>query len=64
MNLTTIDISDVSDAQVGDEVIYISEDKYSPLSLEQQSVRANMIPYDMLVHLNKEMFRAISWGTK
>lgn len=64
MNLTTIDISDVLDAQVGDEVIYISEDKHSPLSLEQQSVRAQMIPYDMLVHLNKEMFRTVSWGTK
>lgn len=64
MNLTTIDISDVFDAQVGDEVIYINEDKHSPLSLEQQSVRANMIPYDVLVHLNKEMFRTVSWGTK
>lgn len=64
MNLTTIDISDIVDVQVGDEVIYISENKHSPLSLEQQSVRANMIPYDVLVHLNKEMFRTVSWGTK
>jgi alanine racemase len=64
MNLTTIDISDAPDAQVGDEVIYISEDKHSPLSLERQSERAQMIPYDVLVHLNKEMFRTVSWGTK
>ena len=64
MNLTSIDISGVPDIQVGDEVIYMSEDKHSPLSLEQQSVRAQMIPYDMLVHLNKEMFRTVSWGTK
>ncbi len=63
MNLTMIDISDV-DTQEGQEIIFISENKNSPLSLEQQAERAGMIPYDMLVHLNKEMFRTLSWGTK
>lgn len=63
MNLTTIDISDV-DAQEGQEIVFISEEKNSPLSLESQAERANMIPYDVLVHLNKEMFRTLSWGTK
>ena len=63
MNLTTIDVSDV-DAHEDQEVIFISEQKDSPLSLERQAERANMIPYDMLVHLNKEMFRTLSWGTK
>ena len=63
MNLTTIDISDV-DAQEGQEIVFISEEKNSLLSLERQAERANMIPYDMLVHLNKEMFRTLSWGTK
>ncbi len=63
MNLTMIDISDV-DTQEGQEIIFISENKNSPLSLEQQAERAGMIPYDMLVHLNKDMFRTLSWGTK
>jgi len=63
MNLTTIDISDV-DAQEGQEIVFISEEKNSPISLESQAERANMIPYDVLVHLNKEMFRTLSWGTK
>ena len=63
MNLTTIDISD-DDVKESQEVIFISEEKKSPLSLEQQAKRAGMIPYDMLVHLNKEMFRTLSWGTK
>ncbi len=64
MNLTAVDISDVPHVTVGDEVLYISEERDSPLSLERQSERAQMIPYDMLVHLNKEMFRTLSWGTK
>lgn len=64
MNLTVVDISDVSHVTVGDEVVYISEERDSALSLERQAERAQMIPYDMLVHLNKEMFRTLSWGTK
>lgn len=64
MNLTVVDISDVPHVAVSDEVIYISEERDSQLSLERQAERAQMIPYDMLVHLNKEMFRTVSWGTK
>lgn len=56
MNLTTIDISHI-DVCGGQEIMFISEDPDSPLSLVRQAERANMIPYDMLVHLNKEMFR-------
>jgi alanine racemase len=56
MNLTTIDISHL-DVSVGEKVIVIDENPASPVSLERQAVRAGMIPYDMLVHINKEMFR-------
>ena len=56
MNLTTIDITHC-DAWVGDEVVVIDENPASPISLLRQSERAQMIPYDMLVHLNKEMYR-------
>lgn len=58
MNLTTIDISHIS-ACVGDDVIVIDDDIHSPVSLLRQSERASMIPYDMLVHFNKEMYRSI-----
>lgn len=56
MNLTTIDITHC-DGCVGDEVVVIDENPLSPISLLQQSERAQMIPYDILVHLNKEMYR-------
>lgn len=64
MNLTTIDISHRADIHEHQEVTLISEDPLSPLSLERQSERAQMIPYDILVHMNKEMYRTISSGTK
>jgi len=59
MNLTTMDITELSEAKVGDEVIVIDENSRSPMSLLRQAERAQMIPYDMLVHINKEMFRTI-----
>lgn len=60
MNLTTIDISDIPDCAVGQEVVIFDENPASPVSLEKQATRANMIPYDMLVHINKEMYRTVS----
>lgn len=57
MNLTTIDMTHLPDVDVGNEVIVIHEERDSPVSLEKQAERAGMIPYDMLVHINKEMFR-------
>jgi alanine racemase len=56
MNLTTIDISHL-DVSVGEKVIVIDENPASPVSLERQAERTGMIPYDILVHINKEMFR-------
>lgn len=56
MNLTTIDITDAP-AQVGDEIVVIDENPDSPASLLRQSERMQNISYDMLVHMNKEMFR-------
>jgi alanine racemase len=57
MNLTTIDITQMTDVKIGDEVIFIDENNDSPVSLVRQAERAHMIPYDMLVHMNKEMYR-------
>lgn len=58
MNLTTIDLSHL-DVSIGEKVIVIDENPASPVSLERQAERAGMIPYDMLVHINKEMFRTV-----
>lgn len=57
MNLTTIDITHMTDVKIGDEVAVVSEDVESPVSLLRQVERAQIIPYDMLVHMNKEMYR-------
>lgn len=59
MNITIIDISEVSTPILGEEVIFISEDPTSPVSLEKQAEAIDVIPYDLLVHLNKEMYRKI-----
>lgn len=56
MNLTTIDVSHV-DATIGDDVVVIDENPDSPASLFQQGQKTGIILYDMLVHMNKEMFR-------
>lgn len=59
MNITMIDISKVADPVIGEEVTYISEDPGSSISLEKQAKAIGVIPYDLLVHLNKEMYRKI-----
>lgn len=56
MNLTTIDVSHI-EATVGDDVVVIDENSDSPASLFQQGQKTGTILYDMLVHMNKEMFR-------
>lgn len=57
MNITMIDISHVPEPTIGEEVVFISENPKSPVSLEKQAQMIETIPYDILVHLNKEMYR-------
>lgn len=59
MNITIIDITEVTQPHIGEEVVFISEDPLSPVSLEKQAQVIDVIPYDLLVHLNKEMYRKI-----
>ncbi len=47
----------ISDVHENQEVTIMSEDLLSPISLEHQAERVGMITYDMLVHMNKEMYR-------
>ncbi len=57
MNITMVDISHLPDPLTGEEVVFISEDPKSPVSLEKQAQVIGTIPYDILVHMNKEMYR-------
>jgi alanine racemase len=59
MNITIIDISKVPKPVIGESVVFISENTDSPISLEKQAHTIDTIPYDLLVHLNKEMYRKI-----
>lgn len=59
MNITIIDISKVPEPVISESVVFISEDPDSPISLEKQAHTIDTIPYDLLVHLNKEMYRKI-----
>lgn len=59
MNITVVDLTNVESPTIGEEVVYIHEDPSSHVSLEKQAKAINVIPYDLLVHLNKEMYRKI-----
>lgn len=59
MNITTIDISHIPEAAVGDKVVFIDEEFSSPVNLLRQAESAQTIPYDMLVHLHPTMFRTL-----
>jgi alanine racemase len=51
MNITTIDVSEVKDAQVGMEALVISDDTDAPNSIENLAIAADTIPHELLVHL-------------
>ncbi len=51
MNVTTIDISDVQNPQVGDEVIIFSDKIFDKNSIVNGAILAETIPYDLVVHL-------------
>lgn len=51
MNVTTIDISDVQNPQVGDEVIIFSNNANDKNSIVNAAILADTIPYDLAVHL-------------
>lgn len=59
MNITIIDISEIENPIRWEQVIFISEDPQSPISLEKQSQKIGTIPYDLLVHMNHQMYRKI-----
>ncbi len=59
MNITTIDISAVSDTHVGDTCIVYSNNPQSPCSIRNQAYSAHTIPDDLLAHLNPTIHREL-----
>lgn len=59
MNLTTIDISDVKDAQVGNKVIVYSHRLVDNNSVLHAANSAKTIPYDLIVHIPESTKRIV-----
>lgn len=59
MNITTIDISAVPEAKVGDEVIIFSENPEDQNTITKTAQRCGVIPYELLVQLHASTKRII-----
>jgi alanine racemase len=59
MNITAIDVTSAGNVAVGDPCIVYSSDTHSYASIAEQAKKANMIPYDILVHLNSSIYREV-----
>lgn len=59
MNMTTIDVTDVTDAVEGDVVEVISSDSEAPNSIAQMATACETIPYELLVHLPTTLKRIV-----
>lgn len=59
MNMTTIDLSKVKEACVGDEVVIYSDNPADDNSLANAAKTASTIPYDLLVHLAESIRREV-----
>lgn len=59
MNITTVDISGVSNPSVGQEVVVFSNIASDENSITNTAKRCNTIPYDLLVHITASAKRVI-----
>lgn len=59
MNMTTIDLTEVKGARLGDQVIVYSSNNNNPNSLIKAAQTASTIPYELLVHLAESIKRTI-----
>ncbi|HEY8749035.1 MAG TPA: alanine racemase [Tepidisphaeraceae bacterium] len=66
MDLTTIDLAEVPQAQVGDEVTLMDNDPLSPVSVYALAKWADTIPYEIFCRIGKRMPRVAvapeGWG--
>ena len=59
MNITSIDVSELSQARLQDEVIIISRDKNAPNSVPNWARICDTIPYEILIHIPSYLRREI-----
>jgi alanine racemase len=59
MNISSIDVSKVSEIKAGDEVIIISSNKKNKNSVENIAKLVKTIPYEILVHIPQHLRRTI-----
>jgi alanine racemase len=59
MNISTIDVSNVSQVKLGDSVTIISNDNSSPISVNSIAKICNTIPYEILVHIPAHLRRVL-----
>jgi alanine racemase len=57
MDLTTIDLGGIPQAQVGDEAILLDNDPLSPVSVYAHSKWADTIPYEVFCRIGKRVQR-------
>ncbi len=59
MNITSIDVSAVPEARVGDAAIVLSADPRAPNSVEAVAAACGTIPYEILVHIPSHLRRSV-----
>lgn len=59
MNITTIDISGLSDIRVGDRVLVLGGARALPCSIESAAATAGTISYELLVHIPQHLRRTL-----
>jgi alanine racemase len=60
MNITVIDVSHVSEARIGMNVVAISDDSSAPNSIVNIAKQCQTIPYEIAVHVPGQLKRVIS----
>lgn len=59
MNITTIDVSAVPDVSLGDKAVIVSDNQSDKNSVESLAKLAQMIPYEILVHIPQHLRRVV-----
>lgn len=59
MNMTSLDVTNIPEARVGDTVTMISRDRGAPNSVPAIAEQTGRIPYDILVHIAPHLRRVV-----
>lgn len=59
MNISSIDVTDAGDVEVGDEVVVFSHNPADKNSIQNVAKLCGAIPYEILVHIPQHLKRII-----